>query len=176
MLVQVSCHQPQKCHCQALLRGVTNFWLNTVSGGGCTQLRVRRACKLRNCFVKSMTKVKAYKRVIINLVYDVDKINNIQLRAQATILAKKDSRISRIAKRLNRSKRQVTKLVGRSTCDEKQQWSETKWASEDAVKCRQASHQSRKNTDMDRAHGVLRNICTFAMNMFLGKQFAGTLL
>ena len=49
----------------------------------------------------------------------MDKINNIQLRAQAVILAKEGYSYSCIAQKLNRTKCWVTKWVGRSICDEK---------------------------------------------------------
>ena len=47
------------------------------------------------------------------------KIYNIQLRAQAVMLAIEGYSHGRIAQRLNRTKRWVTKWVGLSICDEK---------------------------------------------------------
>ena len=51
--------------------------------------------------------------------FNMDKINNIQLRAQAVILAKEGCAYGCMVLKLNRTKCWVTKWVGRSICDEK---------------------------------------------------------
>src|ERR1044071_2543422 len=53
------------------------------------------------------------------IIYDMDKIKIIQLRAQAVVLAKEGYSHKCIAQKLNRSKCWVTKWVGRSKFDEK---------------------------------------------------------
>ena len=65
--------------------------------------------------------VVQFRSVIITdavALFSMGKINNIQLRAQAVILAKEGYSHDRIARKLNRTKWWVTKWVGRSICDE----------------------------------------------------------